>query len=953
LARRWSRAILVAAVFALPLSLSAQVPGEDLPDADFEDGLLEEVIVTGTRIARRDFNTPSPLTTVDRIDIEFTVQPTIEETLNQMPQVTPSLGRSSNNPCGPCSPTGTATVDLRGFGTGRTLVLLNGRRVAPFGTGNAVDLNNIPRFLLERIEIITGGTSAVYGSDAIAGVVNFITRSDYSGVGVEAGFNIAEEGDAEVYEVSTAYGHDFSGGRGNVTVYANYLERKSVLAAAREFTRYAWIDDWEGNLYIGGSPRTPAGMIIYPEVDLGDGPAAVTFNADGSPRAYDPYTDAYNWAPVNYLQLPLTRYALGAMGHHEFADRFESYFEVSFVRTESAANLAPLPAGAYVGVNLDNPVLHPATRDLFSEHYVPAGCPPGLACFNFQKRMLEVGPRTFEFDTDYDRLLAGIRGELGGGWDLDAWLTYTTQSATERLLNDVSRTRFLQGLLVDPGTNSCFDPTGGCVPLDLFGEGRLSDEGAAFLRYAPHVNVTKRDHWLVGAVVTGSLFDTWAGPIDAAFGLEWRSDDTSFIPDEVLFTGDSLGYGGLAPVDGVDRVAEAYGEAVIPLLSGKAWADRLELEIGARYSNYEYSGSDWTYKAGFSWRIVDGLQLRAMYQKSQRAPNSVELFEEQTTGEWVLYGGGAVDPCSASADPVANGNVEKCLIQGLSADQIGVFEYIPFYPVDFYWGGNPDLVPEEGRTWTFGAVLAPGSWSDWTITVDGFWLELNDSIGWIDSELICFDPLNTEHVFCDNLIRDASGNVYQQWDLTSNRGLLKTSGVDTQVQYITDLPDWLALAGHGASLDVSFYWTHVFKYEWQDNPATSIIDCAGLFGWPCDTRAYPENRTTTYFNYSAGPLDLRLGWRWIDGTRNAAPLRSYIWGFPDPDLAVPAVSDRHYFDLGAAYRFGEHYQLRLAVNNLLDTRPPMMADQAWDQNTDSSLYDVYGRSYRLSFLAEF
>jgi outer membrane receptor protein involved in Fe transport len=942
MARLWSRAILVAVVSTLPLSLSAQVPGEDLPDADFEDGLLEEVIVTGTRIARRDFNTPSPLTTVDRADIEFTVQPTIEETLNQMPQVTPGLGRGSNNPSPSGSPSGAATVDLRGFGPHRTLVLLNGRRVAPFGTGNAVDLNNIPRFLLERIEIITGGTSAVYGSDAIAGVVNFITRSDYSGFGIEGALSIAEEGDAEVYEVSTAYGHDFSGGRGNVTVYASFLERKSLLADAREFTRYAWFDDWQGNLYTGGSPATPPGLIIYPEADLGSGPAGVTFNPDGSPSSYDPYTDAYNWAPVNYLQLPLTRYSLGAMGRHDLSDRFETYFELSFIRTESAANLAPVPARAFVEVNLDNPLLHPATRELLAEHYVSAGCPPGLACFRFLKRMLEVGPRHVDFDTDYDRLVAGVRGELGGSWDLDAWLTYTTQSATTRMLNDVSQSRFIQGLLVDPATNTCFDTTGGCVPLDLFGEGRLSAEGADFLRHAPYVNVTERDHWLVAAVASGSLFDTWAGPVDAAFGLEWRSDDTFFVSDEALFSGDALGYGGSAPVDGVDRVAEAYGEAVIPLLSGKAWAERFELELGARYSNYEYSGGDWTYKAGFSWQVFDSLQLRAMYQKSQRAPNSAELFEEQSRFEGWLFGIELVDPCSASADPVANGNAEKCLIQGLPADQTGVFEHIPFYPVDFYGGGNPDLVPEEGRTWTFGTVLSPVSWPNWMFTIDGFWLELTDTIGPIDSAVICFDPLNTEHVFCDNLTRDASGNVHEQWDLISNRGLLKTSGVDTQVQYITDLPDWLALPDHGASFDVSFYWTHVFEYEWQDNPATSI-----------DTRAYPKNRTTTFFNYASGPLNLRLGWRWIEGSDNAAPLRSYIWGVPDPDLAVPKISDRHYFDLGAAWQFGEHYQLLFAIHNLLDTDPVMMADQGWDQNTDSSLYDVFGRSYRLSFLAEF
>jgi iron complex outermembrane receptor protein len=925
---------------------AAELPAESADINEFDDEyFLEEVIVTGTRIARRDFNTPSPLTTIDSDVIAFAVQPTLEDTLNQMPQVFPSFGRASNNPGG-----GVATVDLRGFGTGRSLVLLNSRRVAPSDTGNEVDLNNIPRLLIQRVEIITGGTSTVYGSDAIAGVVNFITKSDYTGFGVEAGFSITEEGDGKTYDLSLAYGHDFSNGHGNITFYANWLERKPLFAGARESTRVAYFDDWEGNLVEGGSSRTPAGRVNSPSADLGDGPVQVTFNPDGTPREFISPDDLYNYQPVNYLQIPLTRYAVGAMGHYDLSPDFEGYFEASFIRNESSNNLAAVPAQLFLEINLDNPVLVPEAQQLFTDYY---SCAPNLACISFSRRLLEVGPRIVDFERDYSRVLAGFRGELGKGWDIDAWITYTDFSAVYYLRNDVSRSRFLQGMVVDSLTNECYDPSGGCVPLNVFGEGNLSAEGADFIRFTAFENVTERTNKLASVFVTGSPFEIWAGPLDIALGMEWRSDDTHFESDDALFTGDALGYGGFAPVDGVDKVFEIYGEALVPLLSGKAWVQNLDLEIGGRYSNYKLAGSVWTYKAGISWQVFDGLNLRAMHQRSVRAPNSAELFEEQGKGEWVFVGNNSLDPCSASSDPVGNGNVEKCIIQGLAEDQIGIFEAIPFYPVDFFWGGNPDLVPEVGKTWTVGSVITPTSLPNWQFTVDYFYLEVTDTIGEIESDLICFDPLNTGNVFCENLKRDASGNVFEISDLTSNRGLLETSGIDTQVQYQTDLPGWTAFQDYSASLMVNVYWTHVFSFKNQENPATEILECAGYFGWPCQYRSYPANRVTTNFTYTSGPLELYLSWRWIDGMKNAAPKRSAIFGVPDPDLAVPVVKEKHYLDVGSAYTFRDRYQLRFIVSNLLGTKPPQMADQSWSNNTDEGLYDVFGRSYRVTLSAQF
>jgi outer membrane receptor protein involved in Fe transport len=919
-------------------------------DAELAEVVIDEIVVTGSRIKRRDFNTLSPLTTIDSEDIAFTGQATIEETLNQMPQVMPGSGRTSNLPWE--ANAGTATVDLRGLGPHRSLVLLNGRRVAPSGTGNAVDLNNIPQLLIDRVEIITGGTSTVYGSDALAGVVNFVSKDDFSGFGIEAGLSMAEQGDAETYDFSLAYGHDFSNGRGNVTAYANIVERKPLFADDREFTRIPYWDNWDdGTLIAAGSWTTPAGVVRWPLADLGNGPIEVTFNPDGTPHDFDEDIDTYNFAPEMYLQVPLNRIAVGALGHYDLSESFEGYLEASFIRNEPVQQLAPTPAWVDLEINLDNPVLTQEARQLFADQY---SCAPNLACISFSKRFLEMGPRPAEYEHDYSRVVAGIRGEMWQGWDIDGWVTYTKGSSLLHLGNDASRSRYLQGMLVDPVSNECYDPTGRCVPLNVFGEGNLSAEGVAFIRLADFENVTERTQKLASVFITGSPVDTWAGSLDMAVGAEWRNDDTYFNADDALFSGDVLSWSGSSPVAGTEEVYEIYAEAVVPLASDRAWAEYLGLEVGARYSEYKHAGGMWTYKVGGEWQPSDGFRLRAMHQRSARAPNSSEFFEEQRTEtRWAVFDP-SEDPCSASADPIGDGNSEKCVLQGLPADQIGTFEATPLYPVDYFVGGNPKLVPEVGETWTIGTVISPESLSNWTFAIDYFELEVTDTIGGIDAALICFDPINTGHVFCENIQRDASGNMAQITELTSNRGLMETTGIDTQIQYAADLPDFFAFQDHAAAISVNLYWTHMLSNKEQENPATEILDCAGYFGWPCPADTYSKNRVTSNMHYASGPLGLHLTWRWIEGTDNAAPLGWDILGFPEYLVsAIPSIGDEHYLDLGAAYTFSDQIMARFGVNNLLDNDPPQMADAVSNNNTDTGLYDVFGRSYYFSLSAHF
>jgi outer membrane receptor protein involved in Fe transport len=555
-------------IFFSPLSFAQE--GETENEA--EEVLLEEVTVTGTRIKRKDFTSPSPLVTISREDFEFSGQPTIEEYLNQMPQVQPDFGRTANNPGD-----GTARVNLRGMGAGRTLVLLNGRRLAPSGVGSAVDVNNLPRSLLERVEIITGGASTVYGSDAIAGVVNFITRQDFDGFGFDASYSVTGEGDSTIYDANFVYGHNLASGRGNITLFAGYYERNPTFASDRKLTSVAYTDDWvSGELSVGGSSIIPAGRVAFPSVDLGNGPVSLSWDPDGAPRAYDSSTDKYNYAPVNYLQTPLTRFSTGLMSTFNVWDNFEAYIEATYTRNEARRNLAPVPATTFIVVNTDNPVLAPGTRQVFEEQMPPVA--PGLVGMYLYRRMLELGPRILENTRDYARMVAGLRGEFSDGWDVDAWVTYTDSSGSEMFLNGYTESRLAQGLLVDPASGQCFDPSNGCVPLDIFGEGRLSPEGTDFIRAPAWESLEERTQTLAGVVVTGAPFDIWSGPVDMAFGAEWRRDKGRFKVDEAL---SDQGFGG---VDGTESVFELYTEALVPIIDDPS-GNYLGLELGARWSD--------------------------------------------------------------------------------------------------------------------------------------------------------------------------------------------------------------------------------------------------------------------------------------------------------------------------------------------------------------------------------
>ncbi|NNE41148.1 MAG: TonB-dependent receptor plug domain-containing protein, partial [Marinicaulis sp.] len=445
-------------------------------DVTAAEEIHDVIFVTGTRIPRPDAQAASPVASFDREAINTFRSMTIEDFINDLPLVTPDFGRTGNNPGD-----GTARINLRGLGPQRSLILLNGRRVAPAGIDSAVDINTIPSALLERVEIVSGGASAVYGSDAVTGAVNFITRDNLQGVEISGQFDIFGVGDGETYNTSIIAGTDFADGRGHVTVYGDYLNGTPVRSDAREFTSVVIGENrTTGELIERGSFTVPEGVIGFPPAMLNGELVFPIFNEDGSFREWFFNEETYNFAPDNYLQTAIERWSGGAFIDFEIYPDFELFSEFMFSRPTTKSQLAPTPANLFASFTIDSAFFADSTREELRAAYDPDG--DGIGDAFVAKRLEEVGPRQSHLTGNYYRSVVGFRTDLTAAWTVDGYYSYSRNDNLAGEGNNVSRSRLLQGLLVDPSTNQCVDPSGGCVPVNIFGLGNISAEAVDFIR---------------------------------------------------------------------------------------------------------------------------------------------------------------------------------------------------------------------------------------------------------------------------------------------------------------------------------------------------------------------------------------------------------------------------------------------------------------------------------------
>ncbi|WP_136163769.1 TonB-dependent receptor domain-containing protein [Sphingomonas flavalba] len=1005
--------VLVGGVYAAP------AVAQDAPEA------AADIVVTGSRIRSANLESVSPITQVN--SEEFSARGTVrtEDMVNQLPQVFAAQGANNSNEA-----TGTAQVDLRGLTPSRTLVLINGRRL-PYGSPKNIpsDVNQVPQALIESVEVLTGGASAVYGSDAIAGVVNFKLRNNFEGVRFStnvSGFQHSndrtelrnlldsfnaqfpgefENADKNVWngfaqDYSVVLGGNFAEGRGNVTAYATYRKVNPVLQKdfdystcalgatgtdGSEFTCSGSANNAPANLTNAGAGRIPQLPVSF-RVSNGQ-------FVDGTAR--------YNYAPFNYYQRPDERYMLGAMAHYEVNEHFTPYVELSFMDDHSVAQIAPGNNSGGIfdnssglnSINCDNPFLSAQQADYLCTstgrtlgsiydvdgNYVgPESIAEGIT---MARRNVEGGNRQDDLRHTVYRIVLGTKGKLVGPFNYDIYGLYANVGYRSNFIGDSSRQRTSNAFYaVRDGrpTSSTFGQTickinadaspdnddPNCSPLDYFGASASQDA----VDYISEFKSITGDTSLVNivAAVDGDLGEVgltspWASTgVGVAFGVEYRKNSVNYQPDEIYQNAGSPEL----PIKGHTIAKEAFVEVNVPIVEDQPFFDLLSFEGAYRYSDYKgrdsLTGSRAefktdTYKLGVNWAPVRDLRFRGSIQRAVRAPNVVELFSNQSMFEVNLTrnADGSFDPC-AGATPFAT--LAQCQRTGVTTGQYGFIVDNPAGQFGAMIGGNPNLKPETANTLSFGTVIQPSFIPRLSISLDYFDIKVKGMVGSVNPTLSLKNCLETgEQYFCDLIVRNPNTGSLWQGDVghferfNVNTGSLKTTGLDVNVDYRTDLAN--LVGSELGSLNFNLVGTYLGKFETTPlpgSPQSDIYDCAGLYGGLCG-RPRPEwrHKFTTTWNT---PWDLSVGvtWRYTSAVNIAStssqPALNGSYALVDKELG-----SRSYFDLTVGYEIRKDFNLRVGVNNIFDRDPPLTTSTAIEDggngNTYPQYYDAMGRYF--------
>ncbi|NMP33365.1 TonB-dependent receptor [Thalassotalea sp. M1531] len=891
---------------------------------------VERIQVTGSRIKRQELTAVTPIIEVDAQEFAISGNLNVEQKLAELPSTLPSFGPSSNNPGD-----GTATVNLRGLGTSRTLVMVNGRRWVPSRQDGVVDLNTIPASLIENVEIITGGASAVYGSDALGGVVNFNMKDDFEGVEFSTLYDVTTEGDAEKFNLDMTMGGNFADDRGNAVLYLGYSQREALFQGDRDFSNVALTESGD-ELVAGGSSGVP-GTRIWGGPTLADGTVVGTFGPNGEGLPWVEPDSRFNYAPDNFLQLPQERYSASAFAHFYVTDEHRIYSEVSFIRNYVPQELAPTPAFTTVELNPNSVFFDQAVRDAW-------GLESGETVSAFVgRRMVENGSRQSLDTRDAFRILLGVDGYINDDWSYDVYYSRSMLDQSNLLNNDVAASRFRQAVLVTDDGTACQDPSGGCVPMNIFGAGNISQEAVDFVNVGA-ANVTSVIQEVFMANVAGTTPWTLPGaqePIGMVFGFEKRQDESSFRPDEFLAGGDVLGFNAGEATIGNYSSDEFFTEISIPVLSGKAFAEDLSLWGAARFADYSNIGNVESFAAAINWAPAEWVSTRVGFQQAVRAPNVSELFLGASNGF-----PGATDPCASNGFQPGITDVALCEATGVAPGMVGNFEQANSQ-IEGSFGGNQDLSEETSDTLTLGVVVQPMDGLDFTI--DYFSIEIEDAIasyGVNNTLNVCYNvvqDINDET--CQNIQRRADGNVSLVQSLNANIGLIETSGIDFNITYNTEFD--FGFFGNGSSLNVQFRSTYLDKFE--VTPIAALPDtvnkCDGYFGNTCGVPR-PEFQSNTRINWTTGDLTLSALVRYIGETEDDQLMVDE--DLSASDLVVPELDSKIYLDLSASYIVSDALKVNFGVKNVLDEEPQALGDSQQQANTFPELYDVFGPRVFLS-----
>ncbi|MFL6795361.1 MAG: TonB-dependent receptor domain-containing protein [Sphingomicrobium sp.] len=940
----------------------------------------QDIVITGTRIPQPNLTSASPVTVISSQEVKLQGTTRTEDLINSLPQSFASQGSNVSN-----GATGTATVNLRGLGPTRTMVLVNGRRLMPGDPAFPVaDINFIPAAMIKRVDVLTGGASSVYGADAVAGVVNFIMDTNFRGLRVDAqastymhdnragakilgpnadlGYRpphgLSTNGGAQ--DIAAAFGAGFDDNRGSIMAYATYRKQDAVLEASRDYAFCALgansaEDAAEaGPFYCGGSGTSAQGRIRV--FDPVDGTKLFDGHVEGNQLL--PGVPLFNFAPYNFFQRPDERYTFGAFADYEISPGAKPYLEAMFMNDRSDAVIAPSGNfGNTTYVNCDNPLLSAQQLALICQpgHTFtnpalvnPAtGLPSELASVLINRRNVEGGGRDADLEHTAWRVVAGIRGELLKGVSYDAYYQFGTTRFAQTFLNDFSVTRLQRAtdVVTDPdsGLPVCRSVLTGqdplCVPYNVFQTGAVTQAALDYLQ-TPGFQRGDAKETIADANLTidGGEYGIQTPWSDRGFGLnvggEYRKESLDFQVDQEFASGDLAGQGGpTLPVSGGFDVREAFAELQLPIVN-HSFIEELTVGAGYRYSDYKVNDHHFstdTYKLSLELAPVRDIRARASYNRAVRAPNIVELFGPASLG---LAGG--TDFC-AGATPIFT--PAQCALTGVSAAQYGNVDTNPANQYNARFSGNVNLLPEKADTYTVGLVVQPRWVPGLAFTVDYFDIKVKNLISGLPfNGVLASCALSGDPAFCDLIQRDITGSLTNLPTgfialQTRNVGGLRTKGIDLNASYSRRI-------GGMGTLNVSFVGTWLKKLEFDTGISPGVLgmdgvyDCVGFFGATCTSGApFTSPNMKWRHKLRAGftlPMGLGISgqWRHFSSVRNDSLSEDADLNFAQGPHSAPGnakLNAQNYFDLSLTARLADRYNFRMGANNIFDKSPPVAA----------------------------
>jgi len=972
--------LLSSAIATVVWSVSLMPAAAQTTAAAAQDAQTQTVVVTGTRIKRPNLKSNSPVTTVDSGEIKAQGATTVESVLNNLPQVTSDATQYDSN-----GSDGTSQVNLRNLGSNRNLVLIDGQRELPAEAG---DLNFIPTAMVDRVDVVTGGASAVYGSDAISGVVNFILKKNLTGLHLDAQYGFAQHTndddalrsivaahtyvvpkknitDGGTYTINLSGGQNFADGRGNISGFLGYRKSEPVTQSARDYSACAYDLATDSSFVCGGSSNSAYGKITSTDPSSPNYLVSLANNPDGS-KSFVPYsssTMAYNYAPTNYIQRDDKRLSAGLFGHYQFNPAFEVYGSVLAMKDHSFSQAAPsaIWQGTNFTINCDNPLMSAAQKTSLCGSSTSTADTTAQIGYRFAGL-----PRRDDLRHEDYRGTFGVKGAVNDHISYDVNYLESVVFYHEAYYNDINQTKAAEGLQVVSvnGTPTCesvvdgTDPT--CVPIDIFSTAGPSKAALTWLSDVSKTRNTSRERNLSGTVNIDlggyGVRSPWASDgVASVVGAESRVDTLNYVVNDVAASN------GAVNADGRVKTDEVFGELNLPIVQDKPLMKDITLDFGVRTSSYKADSSTTsaptkhtsTFKIDGQWAPTSDIRFRASYNKAIRAPSVSELF--------AASGYGNVSMSDACAGSTPSATLAACQLSGVTAAQYGHILECPSDVCTESYGGNPDLNPEEAKTYTAGVVFTPSFARTLKVTVDYYHIKVDNYISSVDPTLILNQCLTGNSFFCKLVHRDpTTGSLYGNAlgyviSTNVNTGYLLTSGYDFTATYGLDLQDVVHKAWGRLAFDFTGTWLNEQINE--PLPGLGTYDCKGLFGPVCGNPSPTWRHTLrTTWTAPAVPLTLSANWRHLDPVKLASNTdNAYLAG--TTSVIDKEIKAYDYLDLSATYKLLGKYNLRAAINNVFDKDPPVVAEGLLvgfgNGNTYPGTYDPMGRTISIGLSLDF